>query len=109
MLGRSRATLAVPPVAVVPVQVWGPEPIGAATAEAIQGQYGAAMAGASGQLAGWGLNGQQETVSQGVYAPPQDFTGGLGSIAAQGHLVAYPHTALPDTWMPPALQPYGLG
>jgi hypothetical protein len=58
------------------VEVWGPEPIGAAQVDALQARFGADMAGFTApNPAGWGLQGSIERTDQTVWASPQAFTG----------------------------------
>lgn len=89
------------------VLTFGPEPIGAATAEALDTLNGAQLAGFTLPTpAGWGLQGSMERDNESVFAPPQQFVGGPpGSGVAP---VAFLEPGLPNTFMPPGLEPYGV-
>lgn len=109
-LQATRASLRHIPAGYQLVPVWGPEPIGAATARSLQGQLNLAGQSQSGQRVGWGENGSVETTNQSVIAPLQNFLGGAGGPLAQAHaLTPSPLPGLPATSVPPGLRPFGLG
>jgi hypothetical protein len=82
-------------VNLVPVQVWGPEPIGASMIDSLDTLQGVQLSGA-GVIPAWGIAGSQENTSQSIYVSPQLFAGMGGKVSPSlPDPVALPATTAP--------------
>lgn len=105
MAGRHPSTWG-PDASTPRVLSFGPEPIGASIAEALDTLNGAQLAGFTAPTpAGWGLQGSLERDNESVFAPVQVFP---GAVPANGTPVQFPEPALPNTYIPAGLEPYGV-